>query len=363
MNYKDIIQILAGHPLVKDTTKWMKSKSQNLQINGLQASGKGMMLSAIQQKSKAKMLVVMEDAETAAYLYNDINRAMPTGECGLLPSSYKKSPKHGGLDLASEIMRTDALNIIHNSQNNGWLIITSPEGLIERVATQQTFEKKRLTIRKGEEIDSELIVRSLTEWGFEFVEFVYEPGQYAQRGSIIDIFSFSNERPYRIDLWGDEVESIRVFDIEKQLSINEIDEINILPNVTAKGDNDTVSIFNFLPQDTVICWANMTFAIERINDIYDDTLIKQHSEKNVADVLNLLINGNIAKEQMANFRHITLKSTSLLSSQATTLTFNQLHLQGFQDHHLGWIVHPIRLEQDQNLQGCHWTILRRLRSR
>ena len=323
MNYKDIIQILTGHPLVKDTTKWMKSKSQNLQINGLQASGKGMMLSAIQQKSKAKMLVVMEDAETAAYLYNDINRAMPTGECGLLPSSYKKSPKHGGLDLASEIMRTDALNIIHNSQNNGWLIITSPEGLIERVATQQTFEKKRLTIRKGEEIDSELIVHSLTEWGFEFVEFVYEPGQYAQRGSIIDIFSFSNERPYRIDLWGDEVESIRVFDIEKQLSINEIDEINILPNVTAKGDNDTVSIFNFLPQDTVICWANMTFAIERINDIYDDTLIKQHSEKNVADVLNLLINGNIAKEQMANFRHITLKSTSLLSSQATTLTFNQ----------------------------------------
>ena len=323
MNYKDIIQILAGHPLVKGTTKWMKSKSQNLQINGLQASGKGMMLSAIQQKSKAKMLVVMEDAETAAYLYNDINRAMPTGECGLLPSSYKKSPKHGGLDLASEIMRTDALNIIHNSQNNGWLIITSPEGLIERVATQQTFEKKRLTIRKGEEIDSELIVHSLTEWGFEFVEFVYEPGQYAQRGSIIDIFSFSNERPYRIDLWGDEVESIRVFDIEKQLSINEIDEINILPNVTAKGDNDTVSIFNFLPQDTVICWANMTFAIERINNIYDDTLIKQHSEKNVADVLNLLINGNIAKEQIANFRHITLKNTSLLSSQATTLTFNQ----------------------------------------
>ena len=323
MNYKDIIQILAGHPLVKDATKWMKSKSQNLQINGLQASGKGMMLSTIQQKSKAKMLVVMEDAETAAYLYNDINRAMPIGECGLLPSSYKKSPKHGGLDLASEIMRTDALNIIHNSQNNGWLIITSPEGLIERVATQQTFEKKRLTIRKGEEIDSELIVHSLTEWGFEFVEFVYEPGQYAQRGSIIDIFSFSNERPYRIDLWGDEVESIRVFDIEKQLSINEIDEINILPNVTAKGDKDTASIFNFLPQNTVICWANMTFAIERINDIYDDTLIKQHSEKNVADVLNLLINGNIAKEQMANFRHITLKNTSLLSSQATTLTFNQ----------------------------------------
>ena len=324
MNYNDIIQILAGHPLVKDATKWMKSKSQNLQINGLQASGKGMMLGAIQQKSKAKMLVVMEDAETAAYLYNDINRAIPTGQCGLLPSSYKKSPKHGGLDLASEIMRTDALNIIHNPHDNGWLIITSPEGLIERVATKQTFEKKRLTIRKGEEIDTETIIRSLTEWGFELVEFVYEPGQYAQRGSIIDIFSFSNERPYRIDLWGDEVESIRIFDIEKQLSINEIDEINILPNVTAKSNKETVSIFNFLPQDTIICWANMTFAIERINDIYDDTLIKQHSEKNVADVLNLLINGNIAKEQIVDFRHITLKNTNLLNSaQPSTLNFNQ----------------------------------------
>ena len=324
MNYNNIIQILAGHPLVKDATKWIKSKSQNLQINGLQASGKGMMLGAIQQKSKAKMLVVMEDAETAAYLYNDINRAIPTGQCGLLPSSYKKSPKHGGLDLASEIMRTDALNIIHNPHDNGWLIITSPEGLIERVATKQTFEKKRLTIRKGEEIDTEAIIRSLTEWGFELVEFVYEPGQYAQRGSIIDIFSFSNERPYRIDLWGDEVESIRIFDIEKQLSINEIDEINILPNVTAKSNKETVSIFNFLPQDTIICWANMTFAIERINDIYDDTLIKQHSEKNVADVLNLLINGNIAKEQIVDFRHITLKNTNLLNSaQPSTLNFNQ----------------------------------------
>ena len=324
MNYNDIIQILAGHPLVKDATKWMKSKSQNLQINGLQASGKGMMLGAIQQKSKAKMLVVMEDAETAAYLYNDINRAIPTGQCGLLPSSYKKSPKHGGLDLASEIMRTDALNIIHNPHDNGWLIITSPEGLIERVATKQTFEKKRLTIRKGEEIDTETIIRSLTEWGFELVEFVYEPGQYAQRGSIIDIFSFSNERPYRIDLWGDEVESIRIFDIEKQLSINEIDEINILPNVTAKSNKETVSIFNFLPQDTIICWANMTFAIERINDIYDDTLIKQHSEKNVADVLNLLINGNIAKEQIVDFRHITLKNTHILNNtQPSTLNFNQ----------------------------------------
>ena len=325
MNYKDIIQILAGHPLVKDITKWMNSGSKGLQLNGLQASGKGMMLSAIQQTSEAKMLVVMEDAETAAYLYNDINRAMPTGRCGLLPSSYKKSPKHGGLDLASEIMRTDALNIIHNSQfiihnyknsklstlnsqlNNGWLIVTSPEGLIERVTPQQTFETKRLTIRKGEEVDSEKVIRSLAEWGFELVEFVYEPGQYAQRGSILDIFSFSNERPYRIDFWDNEIESIRVFDIEKQLSINEVEEISILPNVTAKGDKETISIFNFLPSDTIICWSNMTFAIERINDIYDDTLIKQHSEKNVADVLNLLINGNIAKEQIANFRHIYLK--------------------------------------------------------
>ena len=362
MNYKDIIQILVGHPLIKDITKWMNSESKDLQLNGLQASGKGMMLSAIQQVSGAKILVVMEDAETAAYLYNDINRAMPTAKCGLLPSSYKKSPKHGGLDLASEIMRTDALNIMHNAQitttpstpnsklstkcspklgelseglrgmqtlnsklstlnsklNNGWLIVTSPEGLIERVAPQQAFETKRLIIRKGEIVDSEKVIHSLAEWGFELVEFVYEPGQYAQRGSILDIFSFSNERPYRIDFWDDEVESIRVFDIEKQLSINEVEEISILPNVTAKGDKETISIFNFLPSDTIICWANMTFAIERINDIYDDTLIKQHSEKNVADVLNILINGNIAKEQIANFRHITLKNSTLLNSQLST---------------------------------------------
>ena len=117
MNYKEIIQILATHPLVKDITKWIDSDAKGLQINGLQASGKGMIFSSIQQTTGAKLLFIAEDAETAAYIYNDINRAMPAGSCGLLPSSYKKSPKHGGLDLASEIMRTDALNIINKKQS------------------------------------------------------------------------------------------------------------------------------------------------------------------------------------------------------------------------------------------------------
>ena len=329
MIYKDIIQLIATHPILKDVAQWINSNSQSLQLNGLLASGRSMMFSAIQQTTDAKLLIVAEDAESAAYIYNDINKAMPTGACGLLPSSYKKSPKHGGLDLASEIMRTDALNIIHNTTlnntsrtNNGWLIVTSPEGLIERVATQQTFDKKRLTIRKGEESDSEQIIHTLNEWGFELVEFVYEPGQYAQRGSILDIFSFSNERPYRIDFWGDEVESIRIFDIEKQLSINEVEDINILPNIAAKGKEESISIFNFLPDDTIICWSNLTFAIEKLNDIYNDTLIKQHSETNIADILNLLINGNIAKEQIAKFRHITLRNTNIINSQ-TSLSFNQ----------------------------------------
>lgn len=324
MDYKNIIQMLIKHPYTKDFVKWMQSGTQGLYISGLQASGKSMMLCAMQQITDAKMLIVMEDAESAAYMYNDINRAIPAGKCGLLPSSYKKSPKQGGFDLASEIMRTDALNIMHTAQEktNGWIVVTSPEGLIERVTAQQTFEKKRLTLRKGEEIDSEKVIHNLAEWGFELVEFVYEPGQYAQRGSILDIFSFSNERPYRIDFWGDEIESIRVFDIEKQLSINEIEEISILPNITAKGNDDTVSIFNFIPSDTIICWANMTFAIERLNDIYDDTLVKQHTNKNVADVLNVLINGNIAKEQITSFKHITLKKTTLFDFKSV-LNFNQ----------------------------------------
>ena len=327
MHYSSIIQLLRKHPLTKDAAKWVKSKSQTLQINGLQASGKSMMMCAIWQTSKSKILYVAEDAETAAYFYNDINRAIPANQCGLLPSSYKKSPKHGAIDLASEIMRTDALNTINKTrdtnQDANWLIVTSPEGLIERVAPQQTLQSHRITIRKSEDIDSEQLIQTLNEWGFELVEFVYEPGQYAQRGSIIDIFSFSNERPYRIDLWGDTVESIRIFDIEKQLSINEIESVDILPNISAKDNKESISIFNFLPSDTIICWADFTHTINRINQIYDDTLVKQNSERHIADLLNLLINGNIAKEQIANFRHITLKNTSILNSQLSTLNFNQ----------------------------------------
>ena len=341
MQYSSIIQLLRKHSLIKDVAKWVKSKSQVLEINGLQASGKSMMMNAIWQTTKSKILYVAEDAETAAYFYNDINRAIPTNQCGLLPSSYKKSPKHGAIDLASEIMRADALNIISKTRDsknekqssqsdNEWLIITSPEGLIERVATQQTLHSHRITIKKSEEIDQEHLIQTLNEWGFELVEFVYEPGQYAQRGSIIDIFSFSNERPYRIDFWGDTVESIRIFDIEKQLSINEIDSIDILPNISVRGDKNSISIFNFLPEDTIICWANSTLAIERLNEIYNDALVKQHSDKNIADLLNLLINGNIAKEQIVNFKQITFKNSLLLNPIAkdsknvcSSLSFNQ----------------------------------------
>ena len=325
MDYSQIIQILKKHPLTKNITKWIKSKSQTLQINGLQTSGKSMMMSAIWQTSKSKILYVAEDAETAAYFYNDINRVIPASQCGLLPSSYKKSPKHGAIDLASEIMRADALNIMSKTQNsrcenknsqsdNEWLIITSPEGLIERVAPQQTLHSHRITIKKSEEIDHEQLIQTLNEWQFELVDFVYEPGQYALRGSIIDIFSFANERPYRIDFWGDTVESIRIFDIEKQLSINEIDSIDILPNISVKNNKESISIFNFIPEDTIICWANLTFTIERLNEIYNETLVKQHSEKNIADLLNLLLNGNIAKEQIANFKQIILKNSSLNNS-------------------------------------------------
>ena len=149
MNYKDIIQLLATHPMLKDVARWMDSNTQSLHLGGLHASGKSMMLSTIQQTTGMKMLVVAEDAETAAYLYNDINRAMTIGKCGLLPSSYKKSPKHGGLDLASEIMRTDALNIMHNAKCTMHNYPTSPTSLKSPTTTNSQLSTLNSQLNNG----------------------------------------------------------------------------------------------------------------------------------------------------------------------------------------------------------------------
>ncbi len=296
---------------------WCGSKGHGrLCLSGLNSSAKALALGGLYKRTGRSMLIVMNDAEGAAYCYNDLTGALGREGIGLLPSSFKKSIKHGEKDTANEILRTDALNLF--SSGRPFVVVSSPEGLAERVVNRSDFMGQRLTLRSGESIGQEAVVETLMGYGFEQVDFVYEPGQFSQRGSIVDIFSYSNELPYRIDFFGDEVESIRTFDIDRQLSVEKRDEVSILPDMTgAEAGRQAVPVFEFVAQDTLLCLENAAFAGERL-----DMLFAEGADKfSEAQAEGMLISGKRFMEEIRPYRTVEFGGQSVLCAE-DTIDFN-----------------------------------------
>ncbi len=321
MNLQEIIERYSHHPHIKNGINWLNNNDQkSLHAEGLSASGRPLFFATLQNKLQSKLFLILDNAEDAAYAYNDIANSLGKENISLLPSSFRKSPKHGEHDMANEILRTDALNVLSSKKN--YIVISSPEGIIERVSSQKSIKDKKLRLKVGEAIDSEKISEMLTKYQFEEVDFVFEPGQFSWRGSIIDIFSFTNERPYRIDLFGDTIESIRTFDIEKQLSLEQQKEVFILPNLRNIDKEQSISILNYISSDTIVCFSDYKYCINQLDNIYDETLVKKNSIEATAELLEVLINGEIFEQQIAPFRTIEFGKKSYLGA-STTLTFSQ----------------------------------------
>lgn len=321
MNLENFLNIYATHPHLKSFEDWFaKNEDKNILIKGLQASSPALVTAAFYTKVKTPILVVIDENEAAANFYNDLTQLLGDKAAAFLPSAYRHSPADAKKDTANEILRTDALNRM--SSGKPFLVVASPDGLAEKVVSQNSFSSQKIRIKQGDKIDTEDLESKLLKYGFEPVDFVYEPGQFSQRGSIFDIFSFTNELPYRIDFFGNDVESIRTFDIEKQLSKDACKELSIVPNIDEKSNADTISILDFVPDNTLIFINNFTFITDKVNQIYDDTLVKMNSETKMADVKHLLATGDELKTKFKDFRTVEFGSRSHLSAK-TTLTFNQ----------------------------------------
>jgi len=247
-------------------------KSHITRLEGLHSSARSLYLASLFKNHKAKILFILNDHETASYTYNDLAMLLNRTEMAILPSAFKKSPKHGEVDIAQQILRTDALNLITIADS--WLILSSPAGIAEMVASQKQIIQQRIIINKGDRINQEEITSQLDKYKFEEVEFVYQPGQYSLRGSILDVFSYTNERPYRLDFFGDEIESIRTFDIEKQLSLDKTDKITILPDISSDTLESAkmTTLLQFIPKDTIIAYENYDHTLSSLDRIYDDSL-------------------------------------------------------------------------------------------
>ena len=170
------------------------------------------------------------DLEEAGYFYHDLTQILGTERVLFFPSSFRRAIKYGQKDAANEILCTEALSRLEKGDTSV-CIVTYPDALSEKVVSRNNLKEKSLKLHTGERVDTSFITDVLHSYGFEYVDYVYEPGQYAVRGSIIDVFSFSSGFPYRIDFFGDEVESIRTFEVESQLSIEKKKNIVIVPDL------------------------------------------------------------------------------------------------------------------------------------
>ena len=226
-------------------------KIRRISLDGLEGSSVAFALLHLLQLPGASF-VVANDSDEAGYLFHDIEQIEKGEHVVFFPSGYKRDIKYGQIDAPAGIMRTDVLNRLKRKEP--LLVVTYPEALAEKVVPEKVLEKNTLHITRSEPVDVSFVGNALREYGFKKVDYVYEPGQYAVRGSILDVFSYSNEYPYRIDFFGEDVESIRTFDVETQLSRENLEEVYIIPNVCNQVEKG-ISILDFIEKTPVLLFA------------------------------------------------------------------------------------------------------------
>jgi len=318
----DFQQIYARHPQIETLTLWAATHEQNVKISGLCGSSLSVVAASLFTKAPNIQVFVMNDADEAAYLYNDLRQILSDEKVLFFPSSYKKAIRLSQLDASNEILRTEVLNRLVNS-SSPCVIVSYPEAILQKQITSQGLKTKTIRLRTGESIGMDFLTEMLVEYGFERVDFVYEPGQYSVRGGIVDIFSYAFEMPYRIDFFGDEVESIRVFDIETQLSQEKRQQVEIVPNLR-KGDKTTklVPITEFVAADTWFQFTDAGFVRDRINQLYDEALIKANSGDHVVESLHSThITGDEFIQGVDKFRKLEWANKSYFKTK-TTIQFN-----------------------------------------
>jgi len=284
MNIQELQKLYANHPQVIALSKAIgKSSLKTVSLDGLLASSAPLAFSALSLKVSARLLFVMQDAEEAGYFYHDLCQVMGDKQVLFFPSSYKRAIKYGQKDPASEILRTEVLSqMMHHDL---LYIVTYPEALAEMVVTRKQLDARRLTLEQDQTVSVDDICKTLREFGFREVDYVYEPGQFALRGSILDVYSYSHEFPFRIDFFGDDIDSIRTFEVENQLSKERCDHVDIVPELTAEEEKE--SILKFLPEDTLLVTKDIQFVRESIERTYQEGFSQQAMQERMAEATEM----------------------------------------------------------------------------
>ena len=274
MTLQNILETYFNDNRSLEIAQAIKSNTGHLHIKGLSGSAASFVLSSVYKQSEKKHLVILNDKEQAAYFLNDLENLVGENQVLFFPSSYRKAYQIEDTDNANILLRAEVLSKI-NQNKQAKIIVSYPEAISEKVVTQQHLQKNTLQLHAGETVSIDFIAEVFIEYGFERVDFVIEPGQFSIRGGIVDVFSFANDHPYRIEFFGDDVDSIRSFDAVSQLSIKNYNQVVIIPNVQGKilQESRTGFIDFISGQNTeapVIWIKDLQFTLDKIKKEFEN---------------------------------------------------------------------------------------------
>ncbi|WP_298340463.1 transcription-repair coupling factor [uncultured Algibacter sp.] len=286
-------------------------------VKGLIGSALSFVVVSTFKTAEKPFLLIFNDKEEAAHYLNDLEQLLSEKDVLFYPGSYRRPYDIEETDNANVLLRAEVLNRI-NSQKKPAIIVTYPDALFEQVVTRKELERNTLKIGVNDKISIDFVNEVLFEYKFKRVDFVTEPGEFSVRGGIVDVFSFSHDEPYRIEFFGDEVDSIRTFDVETQLSVEQIKKINIIPNVANKlTEEKRQSFLKYIAQKTVIGIKNADILFSRIDDFYtkaEDAFKALSEDIKHAKPHELFCNSALLKKQLLDFSIIEFGSTSIFNT-------------------------------------------------
>ncbi len=303
------LQFFSKSPQTGKLRETIALSQKNAILKGLGGSALSFVIAEVFKDSEHPFLVVFDDKEEAAYYLNDLEELIGENDVLFYPGSYRRPYQIEETDNANVLLRAEVLNRI-NSRKKPALIVTYPDALFEKVVTRKELEKNTLKVKLEDTLSLDFLNEILFEYHFKRVDFVTEPGEFSVRGGIVDVFSFSHDEPYRIEFFGDEVESIRTFDVETQLSTEKTKHISIIPNMANKFlEEKRESFLQYIAPKTVVFAKNTDLILKRLDDFFlkaEEAFTRLNSELKHAEPIELFVDGALMRTQLQAYQQIHL---------------------------------------------------------
>lgn len=317
MNTADIISKYEQQPKISQIVELLSSRKK-INVTGLVGSSLSFSIYSLFKKSELPFLLLFNDKEEAAYYLNDLEQLINDQDVLFYPGSYRRPYQIEETDNANVLLRAEVLNRI-NSRKKPAIIVSYAEAIFEKVVTRKELEKNTLKVNLNDKISIDFINETLFEYNFKRVDFVAEPGEFSVRGGIVDVFSFSNDIPYRIEFFGDEVDSIRTFDVETQLSKDKVNKITIIPNVENKTlEENRENFLDYINEKTVLVFQNTEIVGQQLNKLYTkagEAFSKLSSEIKHAKPDELFINEEAFLKRAVDFSVIELDKKPIFKAE------------------------------------------------